>query len=86
MTFLRIKKMYNRSTRIVPIVLYSINSSKEIEHNSYINMEDTIFFQTGGTIQRVFKAFCKYSHLQLLIIKTGKNYGCSQCRESTNGE
>lgn len=34
----------------------------------------------------VFKAFCKYSHLQLLIIKTGKNYGCSQCRESTNGE
>lgn len=52
--------MYNRSTRIVPTVLYSINSGKEIEHNSYINMKDTIFFQTGGTIQRVFKAFCKY--------------------------
>lgn len=49
-------------------------------------MKDTIFFLTDGTIQRVFKAFCKYSHLQLLIIKTGKNYGCSQCRESTNGE
>lgn len=86
MTFLRIKKMCNRITRIVLTALYSINSSKEIEHNSYINMKDTIFFLTDGTIQRVFKAFCKYSHLQLLIIKPGKNYGCSQCRESTNGE
>lgn len=45
--------MYNRSTRIVPTVLYSINSCKEIEHNSYINMEDAIFFQTDGTIQRI---------------------------------
>lgn len=86
MTFLRIKKMCNRITRIVLTALYSIYIRLKKSNNSYINIKDTIFFLTDGTIQRVFKAFCKYSHLQLLIIKTGKNYGCSQCRESTNGE